>query len=300
MRIVPPPAKGCGHEAMSPAPSTSASPTAVSVASHASPGSTVRPLPASHSVLGSDPSPTTTASAAMREPSVSSTASTRSRPRIAATPVPRRRSTPWPRWSSAHHAPRTGPSGVMGVGAMSIIVTSRPSLRAVCATSQPMKPAPTTTRRGRRSSAARSATPSSRLRRTCTPSRSSPAPVQRRALEPGRQDQAVVGHLVAVGEHHAPARAIQARRRDAEPPLHVELVAGELDALDRVLAGQQLLRERRPRVGRVGLVPHDRQLAVEARGARGLRRPQPGERGPDDDDAAHLTGSFPRYKLKSV
>ena len=48
---------------MSPAPSTSGSPTAVSVASHASPGSTVRPLPASHSVLGSEPSPTTTASA---------------------------------------------------------------------------------------------------------------------------------------------------------------------------------------------------------------------------------------------
>ena len=184
IRIASPSARGCGHDTMSPAPRMSGSPTAVSVASHSSPGFNCRPLPASHSVFGSAPSPKTTRSAATREPSVSSTASTRAAPCSAATPVPRRRSTPWSRCSAAHHSPSSGPSGSIGVGAMSISVTSRPCLRAVWATSHPMNPAPTIATRGRCSSAARSAIPSSRLRRTWTPSSSPPAPGQRRALDP--------------------------------------------------------------------------------------------------------------------
>ena len=72
---------------MSPAPRMSGSPTAVRVASHSSPGLSCRPLPASHSVFGSAPIPTTTRSAGTRAPSVSSTASTRLAPWNAATPV---------------------------------------------------------------------------------------------------------------------------------------------------------------------------------------------------------------------
>ena len=62
--------------------------------------------------------------------------------------------------------PSCGPSGSIGVAAMSISVTSRPALRAVWATSQPMKPAPTIATRGRRSNAARSASESSSVRST--------------------------------------------------------------------------------------------------------------------------------------
>ena len=109
---------------------------------------------------------------------------------------------------------------------------------------------------------------------------------------PGRQDQPVVRDLVAVGEHHPPPRAVQARRRHAQAPLRVERVRGEVDALDLVLTGKHVLRQRRPRVRQVGLVAHHHQISVEPCGSRSLRRPQPGERCPDDDYAAQLAGSL--------
>ena len=58
-------------------------------------------------------------------------------------------STPCSRCRSAQRAPSSGPSASIGCGAMSMSVTSRPSLRAVDATSQPMKPAPTIATRAR-------------------------------------------------------------------------------------------------------------------------------------------------------
>ena len=50
---------------------------------------------------------------------------------------------PCARCSSAQRSPSSGPSAVIGCSAMSISVTSSPSLRALDATSQPMNPAPT-------------------------------------------------------------------------------------------------------------------------------------------------------------
>ena len=105
---------------------------------------------------------------------------------------------------------------------------------------------------------------------------------------PGGEDQPVVRELVAVGEHDAPAGAIEPRRGHAQAPLRVEGVRREQDAFRVVLAGQQLLRQRRPGVRPVNLLAHHDQLAVEPSGSSGLRRPQPGERRPNDDHSTHL------------
>ena len=170
---------------MSPAPRMSGSPTAVSVASHSSPGFSCRPLPASHSVFGSAPSPTTTRSAATREPSVSSTASTRPAPCSAATPVPRRRSTPWSRCSAAHHSPqlraqrqhrRRGDVDQRHVEAL--LAGGLGDLAADEARAHD-RDARAPLERGSQRDARRRG-----LRRTWTPSSSPPAPGQRRALDP--------------------------------------------------------------------------------------------------------------------
>jgi hypothetical protein len=42
----------------------------------------------------------------------------------------------------------------------------------------------------------------------------------------------------------------------------------------------------------VGLVAHHDQISIETGGPRSLRRPQPGERCSNDDDAAHLFRSL--------
>jgi ferredoxin--NADP+ reductase len=50
----------------------------------------------------------------------------------------------------------------------------------------------------------------------------------------------------------------------------------------------------------VGLVAHHHHFSVEPGGSRSLCRPQPGERCPNDDYAAHCLDLLPRDKLKSV
>ena len=202
------------------------------------PGIQCKPLPASHSVFGSAPSPTTTRSAATREPSVNSTASTRAAPCSAATPsrgADRRRGRGAARRTIR---PAPGPAAASASAAMSISVTSRPCLRAVWATSHPMNPAPTIATRGRL------------LERGSQRDRVVEVAQDVDALQlaagarpasrpgPGRQDQPVVRDLVAVGEHHPPPRAVQARRRHAQAPLRVERVRREVDALDLVLTGE--------------------------------------------------------------
>jgi len=71
-----------------------------------------------------------------------------------------------------------------------------------------------------------------------------------------------------------------------------------VDAIDRVLAGEQLLRQRRSRVGQVALLADHHELAVEPGLTRCLRRPQPGQTSRDilnsDLHAAQVA------KLKSV
>ena len=150
MRTVSPSASGCGQAAMSPAQKTSSAPAAASVASHTTPGcSSQARSPAASPCWGSR-----RARRARRRPatSVSSlrcSASTRPAPsqRLHA----RRRAAGRRRGRGAARAQRSpscGPSDGMGCAASSISVTSRPSLRAVAATSQPMKPAPMMATRG--------------------------------------------------------------------------------------------------------------------------------------------------------
>ena len=54
--------------------------------------------------------------------------------------------------------------------------------------------------------------------------------------------------------------------------------------LRRKPAGQDAFRERRAIVREIGFVPDDGEEAAEALGAQGLRRVEPGKRGPDDHD----------------
>src|SRR5262249_34842811 len=76
-------------------------------------------------------------------------------------------------------------------------------------------------------------------------------------------------------------------RRLAEQPRRVQLLVhgqGHVRGLCR--AGQQVLGQRRPVVGTVGLVADDRQRPGVTLVAQHVRRAQPGERGADDDDPA--------------
>jgi hypothetical protein len=145
-----------------------------------------------------------------------------------------------------------------------------PSLRAEAATSQPMKPAPMTASFGLGASARCSASASSRSRRVCRPPSSWPGPV----------------HGLAAFQVHPLGGRVQRGRALAQAPRHVDLVGREHAGVDVVDPGEQVLGQRRAGVRAVPLGADDRQLALVARGARGLRRPQAGERGTDDDQAA--------------
>ena len=97
---------------------------------------------------GSTPMPTRTWSHASRRPSLRVSCSTRSAPVAAAMLAPRTTSTPSLRCRSANQVPTTGPStAASGASAASTIVVCTPALAAAAATSWPMKPAPTMTRR---------------------------------------------------------------------------------------------------------------------------------------------------------
>ena len=182
------------------------------------------------------------------------------------------------------------------------MLTSMPSPRQVAATSAPMNPAPTTaTRRGRRHQRGADG-------RAVVEGAQRVHPVQvvgaRQALRRrARGDhETVVRKLLAAGQEHRarPARSSpvadsprrQSRSRSSSVPRPTTRVvdSGGFDAR------QHLLRQRRPVVGPVRLVADDRDRPVVAQGAQLLGGPQPGERGPDDDDAveAHRPWVSPR------
>ena len=68
-----------------------------------------------------------------------------------------------------------------------------------------------------------------------------------------------------------------------------ECVGPEREVVAR--AGEELLRERRPLVGRVRLVPDDRHLAVEPLRSKRLGAPRSREPGADDEHAPHAACS---------
>lgn len=153
------------------------SPTAATPGTEVSPAASVRtppdspsPEPISQSVAGRQPTPRSTRSAGRTEPSVSSTAVTCRRPRSCATPTPTLSSTPCSACRPAQTAPISAPSGpASGTGSISTTVTWTPKATAVLATSDPMKPAPTTTSRAPGRNCWRSARASPGVRSVCTP-----------------------------------------------------------------------------------------------------------------------------------
>ncbi|SHU59030.1 Uncharacterised protein [Mycobacteroides abscessus subsp. abscessus] len=136
-------------------------------ASHTTPLSTATPDPSSQSIAGRLPIPRTTRSVSRRVPSDKVTDWTRSCPSTASTPTPTRTSTPSLRCSRATRSPSCWPIAAnSGAGCGSTRTTSTPLARRVAATSQPMKPAPTTTARRAFSASPRSAKLSSAVRST--------------------------------------------------------------------------------------------------------------------------------------
>ena len=97
--------------------------------------------------------------------------------------------------------------------------------------------------------------------------------------------QPVVGQGGAVREMHLSSRAIERGRGHAEAPFRVEIVGARKRAgAESEIAGQDLLREGRPIVGRIRLSTDDGEPASEARPPRRLRARQAGQRGTDDDE----------------
>jgi hypothetical protein len=104
------------------------------------------------------------------------------------------------------------------------------------------------------------------------------------------QHEPVERHALAAVELDLPCGEIERPRPVAEPPVGVEVLGDpEGDVLARRLARQELLRQRGTVVGRMRLLPHHDELALEALGAQRLGRPQAGQGRPDDDDAAHAS-----------
>ena len=236
--------------------------------------------------------PTTTTSASTVEPSASRTRSTRPSPSIASTCTPVRRSTPWSRCMSAITAPSSGPSPrTIGWGNASSTVTSSPRPRHVAATSAPMKPAPITTTRGEpRRARARERErvverpqhehavevglvrepPRRRAGREHHPVERDPAPVRASVTSRAPTSSALAGE---------PSR--QSTSRSSTPCLRRTMSSGS------AVAGQQLLRERRPVVGQVRLGADRDDRAVEALAPQRFDRAQPRERRSHDGHRAH-------------
>ena len=168
----------------------------------------------------------------------------------------------------------------------------QPSARAVAATSRPMKPAPTTTTRAVPS--ARRARRAAR-RRGCAARGPRPAARQPLRARPGGDDQPVEGHgwcrrpARRCGHRcRARSRARQGAGRDASTSSASGLRRTTRSGPSRRRAASW---KRRAVVGQVRLGPNERDGAVEPVRTQGLARPQAGQRGADDDDAAEPIGS---------
>ena len=216
---------------MSPAPRMSGSPTAVRVASHSSPGLSCRPLPASHSVFGSAPIPTTTRSAGTRDPSVSSTASTRPSPcecgnaRLQAqvdAVVAMQVGAPLAQMRAQRQHRRRRDVDQRHVEAL--LARGLGDLATDEARAHDDDPRAPLERGPQRDRVVEAAQDVDALQFAA-----GAGPASRPG--PRRHDQPVVRNLVAVGEHNPPAGAIQLRRRHAQAPLRVKRVGGEEHAL---------------------------------------------------------------------
>ena len=109
-------------------------------------------------------------------------------------------------------------------------------------------------------------------------------PARRRAR---RDHRTVVRDGVSVVGRDGAGADVEGGGAHAEPQLEVEVVvrlAAQREAVGLGLAGEEVLRERRPVVREVGFGAHEAEGPVEAQAAQLLRRAQAGERRTHHDD----------------
>ena len=240
-------------------------------------------------VVGVTPMPTTTTSAGSCQPPSISTAPGW-RPSIV---TPQRTSTPWSAWTAATAAPIAAPRPrISGAGALSSTSTSLPSLRAVAATSRPMKPAPiddhATTAAG---------DPLAQGERVVERAQHDDVGQivlarQLRGARTGGEDRTFEAHVLVRRRARSGARRGRVRRPRSpsrQSTSSEAMSSGWRSAIRSASHSprEQPLRQRRPVVRHDGVVADHGDRAVEAGGAQRLGGAQPGERGPDDDDVAH-------------
>ncbi len=108
---------------------------------------------------------------------------------------------------------------------------------------------------------------------------------------------AVVGQCVAVAQLDGAFGGIEANGPHAQTGVETEsaqaAVAPQRDAVRLPLAGEHLLRQRRPVVGEVVLGPDERDGTVEALRAEGLDGAKTGQRRADHHHAAFHRRTLP-------
>ena len=208
-------------------------------------------------MFGSAPSATTARSASTRVPSASRTASRRPSPSkpVDAGPEPQRR-------RRARGAARRSARRRPGRAPSSAAARRRSSSRPAPACARSRRPrSRRSRRRRRRAAAARRARRAARARRRGRAGRTrrpGTSPGQVRARAPVAISSFAVRQPLAVAQQQLAAREVEPGRRRPEPPLDVEVVARQRGVLGLLRAAEQLLGERRARVGQVRLVAdHD-------------------------------------------
>ena len=176
-------------------------------------------------------------------------------------------------------APISGPiARSRGTGRTSTTVTSRPRWRALAATSSPMNPAPITTTRSA------SAEVVAEGEGVVDGAEIVDAGTRRRAGKDAGVSAPVATTSRSKGTSLPSARRTRLRSRSrpvaAMPSRHSAsrpASTGKATSSGTGLAGQDLLRQRRPVVGRVALGPDDGDRAIVAASAQRLGRPQAGQ-----------------------
>src|SRR5215467_10468539 len=247
------------------------------------------PAPSSHSVLRIEPSDATTTSASTVLPSESWARRTwpPASPTRDVTPTPVRRSTPWSlhrRGNGADHAAERADErrrAALDDGHREAqLAADRGHFRADKTGADDQDP-----RRPGRQRLLQTGRIIARADREHPVQRGLCRMKPRSCADPGGDQQAVVRHLLAMGQAHHLGSAIQAGRGHAEPPLRVDgALVRQRGVVGRYPALQHLLGERGAIVRLVRLVADDRQVPPEALCSQGLGRTEARQGGADDDD----------------
>ena len=233
--------------------------------------------------------PTTTTSAAIRDPSDSAMPATRDSPKMSVTVAPVRRSTPWSRCSAATISPSVCPRS-WGKGDRKRLDDGdvQPACAAGGGDLEADEPCShdRDTRRVRQFPAQRDSVVQTAENEQTRPGRNARKSPDARAR---CDDQPVVVSERATGQRDAFGAEIDRRRAYAKP--HVErerlvpVFLAEKGLVRLPGALEHLLREWRAVVGTMRLLANERQLTVEASIAQRLGGAQTRKRGADNHDA---------------